>query len=424
MMPSGSRTDGSSPLDVVKNLSRIIEEHDYWYTRESICLNAAEAVVSPLAQKALSSYLINRAAAGSIGKRSHTGLEHIEQLDAVLVSVAKRLFGCDFVEYRALSAAVANGWALRLLTEVGDSVLALAIGHATYRGKGYAGMRGLKVHDLPVDEHFNVDVSVYEQLVKSIRPKAVLIGQSQFLFPYPLKEMAEIARNYGTRIMYDAAHVMGLIAGKQFQQPLQEGAYVVTSSTAKSLGASLGGLILYDDPELDRKNSEIWSGHVAGRNSGTLASLAIMLAEHLEFGEALYAQVVRNAQALGQALNDAGFDVFGKDLGYTRSHTILVDCAKLGDHRALAARMRQANIIFSPFSLPKYGAHGSSGFRLATVPCTAYGMREPQMQYIAECFRRVLLQSEDPSRVAREVRELRAQFSTRQYCFGAQALLG
>ena len=361
--------------------------------------------------------MVDRRAEGSIGKRSHTGLEHVDEMDTILITLARKLFNCKYVEYRALSCANANAWVIRLLTEVGDSVLTPDIGHETYRTVGYAGFRGLKVHEFQLNEDFNVDLDIYEKMMKQIRPKAILIGHSHFLFPYPLRAMAKIAREFGARIMYDAAHVMGLIAGKQFQQPLQEGADVVTASTGKTMSAPLGGLFLHNDSELDKRSDAICDGIVSGSNSGRLASLAIVLAEHLEFGEMFYSQVVRNAQALARGLHEAGFTVLGKNRGFTQSHMLLVECSELGDQRELAAKMRQANIVFTPFSLPQYGPEGMSGFRLATMPCTAYGMKEREMQIIADFFKRVLLDREDLSKVVRDVKELRGEFTERQFCF-------
>lgn len=402
-----------SPAAAVERLKELIRVHDEWYTRECICLNAADGAVSPLARQPLSSHLIDRAAAGFIGKRAHTGLEHVDEIDKILVTLARKLFNCNYVEYRPLSCVHANAWVLRLLTEIGDNVLAPDMGHPCYRVT-YAGYRGLKVHEFHFNEDFNVDLDIYEKMVKQVRPTAIFIGHSYFFFPYPLREMAKIAHEFGARIMYDAAHVLGLIAGKQFQQPLQEGADVMTSSTGKVFSASLGGLILHNDPEF-AKRSDALDCIVSGRNSGRLASLAMVLAEHLAFGEMFYSQVLRNAQALARGLHEAGFTVFGKNRGFTQTHMLLMECSDLGECREWAAKMRQVNIVFTPYSLPKYG--GMCGFRLGTNPCTAYGMKEEEMKIIADFFKRVLLDHEDPSKVARDVKELRGKFTERHFCF-------
>lgn len=409
-------TRAASAHALVTEIEELVDSHDTWYSRQAISLNAAEGALSPRAQRVLSSFLANRAVSGTVGRRSNRRLETLDAIETRLIDSAKQLFDCQFVEHRFLSCAMLNGYALHLLTEPGDRLLAIDIIDPTFKEVGFAGFRGLEVHYFPLNDVLNVDLDVFQAHVRRVRPKVIAVGQSWFLFPYPLKEMEQIASEVGARIIYDAAHVLGLAAGRQFQAPLAEGASVVTGSTSKTLSASLGGILIHNDPALAQRIDETWIGHLSGNNSARLAALAITLAEHLEYGSDFYAKVVENAQHLGRALADRGFRLYGDKLGFTRSHTILVDGRMLGDHEALATKMGQANIVFSPFTLAKYGHPEFRGFRIATTVPTAYGMGSAEMDRIADFFGRVVLDAEPPERVIPDVIELRQQFLTRQFC--------
>lgn len=405
------------PSITARKVLEAISEHDRWYSTECISLHGAEGAISPLARKALSSFLVSRVVYGSIGRRSNTGLEMVDEIDRILLELCKRLFGSEYIEYRFLSCAMANGYVLRLLTQPGDRLLTLETADPTFKEVGYAGFRNLNIFEVPVNDDLNVDLNAYEDFVKSIQPKVIVVGQSYFLFPYPLREMAAIAKRFGATIIYDGAHILGLITGGCFQHPLQEGADILIGSTSKTLCASLGGLILHNSKTLDEKIDATWFGHVSGNNTARLAALAIAMAEHVEFGHQFFPQVVRNAQALGRALKEAGFQLVGDEHGYTQTHMVLVDCSNLERHLEFIGRMRQANIAFSPFSVSRKIDRPIYGFRLGTTVCTAYGMREPQMTEIANFFKRVIFDSEDPARVGLEASLLRRNFTERQFCF-------
>jgi len=227
--------------------------------------------------------------------------------------------------------------------------------------------------------------------------------------------MREIADEVGAKIMYDGAHVLGLIAGGEFQDPLSEGAFVLTGSTTKTLSCSLGGLILYNDPSLDKRIHEIMdvSAYVAGYNAARVAHLAVALAEYVEFGREFYVQVVKNAQALGKALDEEGFNVVGKVKGYTKSHMVLVDVSRIGGGMPVSKTLDKINIISSPVTLYNTG----DGVRLGTAPVTRYGMRESEMTTIAKFIRRAVRDKEDPEMLIRDVADFRKPFSRVHYCF-------
>ena len=167
-------------------------------------------------------------------------------------------------------------------------------------------------------------VCVYNK-INPTNSSIVLFGGSLFLFPHPIKEAREAADEVGATIMYDGAHVLGLIAGGQFQQPLKEGADLMMGSTHKTFPGPQGGIILSHKENEKVIDEAVFPGVVSNHHLHHLLGLGIATAEMLEFGEAYAKQTIKNAQALGQAMYERGFDVLCEDLGFTQSHQIAVD---------------------------------------------------------------------------------------------------
>lgn len=257
--------DREKPEELLQTIEGIVAENDDWRTKKCVNLNAAESVLSPRAESLLHSDLERRNLIGEVGQRHHKGARYIDELDAIVTELAKKLFGSKFAEHRPLTGSVANAMVMRCLTEVGDTILALEAprGHPSWRTEGYAGFRGLRVIDIPFDyEEWNIDLNKLKDMVDKLesKPKLFVIGSSVFLFPHPLKQLSGIAAEIGAKVWYDGAHVLGLIAGRVFQDPLAEGAYVLTGTTSKTLSGPIGGLILHNDPAFDKHIRSLLSG--------------------------------------------------------------------------------------------------------------------------------------------------------------------
>jgi len=407
----------------------ILGRHQRWF-REVIPLVASENLTSPAVRRALQSDFQHRYAEGLPGERVYAGCRYIDEIEFLAIDLAKKLFGAPHVNVQPVSGVTANLAMYTALTQPGDTMMALSIpcgGHISMgRAKmgGTAGaVHGLNVEYWPFDEkRMNIQVEEAAKKLRELRPKLVLFGGSVFLFPHPVRELSQIAREVGARVAYDAAHVIGLIAGKQFQNPLAEGAEVVTCSTHKTLPGPQHGMILCTEelgPAIDRA---VFPGVVSNHHLHCVAALAVALAEMLEFGEAYAAQVVRNAQTLAKSLHDRGFRVLCPELGFTRSHQVLVDVTPFGDGGKVEVLLERANIILNRNLLPwdlREGRHyrNPGGIRMGTAEVTRLGMKEPEMERIAEFIGRVLVRGEEPERVAREVAEFRKDFQTLHYCF-------
>jgi glycine hydroxymethyltransferase len=410
----------------VARLRAVTRRHSARF-EHAIPLIASENLLSPYAKELLISDLHSRYAEGLPGERYYEGNEDVDEIERICLDLAKRLFRCSFADVRPTSGTVANLAVLKALTEVGDLVgtSRLADGaHISSAGFGAFGLRGVKPLYYPWDaERMTIDVARTREVLRAVRPKTCLFGLSLFLFPMPIEELRPTLEEIGARGWYDGAHVLGLIAGGQFQDPLHEGCTVLSASTHKTLPGPQHGILLgqTEDPELRKKlESGAFPGVTSNHHLHAMAALAVSLAEHLEFGREYARRTVQNAQALAQALHERGFDVLAPHLGFTKSHTIAVRVEKEGGGESVATRLAAASIISNKNLLPgdKSPKH-PGGVRLGTPEVTRVGMGPKEMVRIAELFDDLLHRGKDPVTVASAASELKSGFATLQYCFGA-----
>jgi glycine hydroxymethyltransferase len=411
---------------VVGRVRRAVRAHSTRF-EHAIPLIASENLLSPYAKELLISDFHSRYAEGLPGERYYEGNEQVDEVENLCLDLARRLFRCSFADVRPISGTVANLAVLKALAEPGDLVgtSRLADGaHISSAGFGAFGLRGVKpVYYAWDPERMTIDVPRTREILRAVRPKLCLFGLSLFLFPLPIDELKGTLEEIGARGWYDGAHVLGLIAGGEFQDPLREGCTVISASTHKTLPGPQHGILLGDgaDPEVvKRLQSGAFPGVTSNHHLNEMAALAVSLAEHLEFGHEYAHQVIANARALGQALHDKGFDVLAPDLGFTRSHTLAVRVEKEGGGEPVARRLAEAGIISNKNLLPgDRSPKHPGGVRLGTPEVTRVGMREAEMARIAELFDDLLHRGKAPAEVAAGAAELKAGFTTLRYCFGA-----
>jgi len=413
---------------------KLLQEHHKWF-QESIPLIASENVSSPAVREALASDFGHRYAEGWPGERVYAGCLYIDQVELLCIDLMKKLFRAEFVDVRPISGVVANLVVYTAFTEPGDVMMALSIpcgGHITTGKKrlgGTAGaVSGLDVQYLALDyKELNVDVDETKKRVQKLvdegkPPKLVMFGASVFPFPHPVKELAETFHNIGATVGYDAAHVAGLIAGGAFQDPLREGADVVSLSTHKTLFGPQHGGVLSWSKHAEAIKRATFPGMVSNHHLHALAGVTVACAEMLEFGEEYCRQVVKNAKALSQALYERGFKTLAEHKGFTESHVILIDITQHGDGGTIEETLENANIIINRNLLPwdiKEGRHfmHPGGIRLGTSEVTRLGMKESEMVEIAEFIKRVVIDKENVGKVKEDVAEFRKDFRKVHYCF-------
>jgi len=412
----------------------LLQQHHRWF-QESIPLIASENVPSPAVREALMTDFGNRYAEGWPGERVYAGCTYIDQVELVCIDLMKRLFKAEFVDVRPISGVVANLVLYTAFTEPGDVMMALSIpggGHITMGKKelgGTAGaVHGLVVEYLPLDyKEMNIDVDKAKERINKLAkegkpPKLVMFGGSVFPFPHPVKELEPTIHGIGASVGYDAAHVAGLIAGGVFQDPLREGIDVMSMSTHKTFFGPQHGGVLSWDKYADKIKRATFPGMVSNHHLHALAGVAIACAEMLEFGPEYVRQIVKNSKALGQALHERGFNVLAEHKGFTESHVIIVDITKHGDGGTLEGQLEKANVIINRNLLPwdiKEGRHfmHPGGIRLGTSEITRLGIKENQMQDIADFIKRVIIDKEDVDKVKKDVAAFRKQYQKVHYCF-------
>ncbi len=422
--------DAPGPGEMASVVARIratVRQHSARFER-SIPLIASENLLSPYAKELLISDLHSRYAEGLPGDRYYEGNEQVDEVENLCLGLARRLFRCSFADVRPISGTVANLAVLKALAEPGDVVgtSRLADGaHISSAAFGAFGLRGVRPAYYAWDPRtMTIDVPGTREILRATRPKTCLFGLSLFLFPLPIDELRATMEEIGARGWYDGAHVLGLIAGGEFQDPLREGCVVMSGSTHKTLPGPQHGILLGetdDDPELERKlQAGAFPGVTSNHHLHAMAALAVSLAEHLQFGREYARRTIANARALGQALHDRGFHVLGAELGFTRSHTVAVRVDSEGGGASVARRLAEAGIIANKNLLPgDKSPKQPGGVRLGTPEVTRLGMGEAEMVRIAELFDDLLHRQRSPAEVSDRAAELKRGFTTLRYCFAA-----
>ena len=395
--------------------------------RDGLGMIASENIVSPAVRDIVVSDLHGRYAEGLPGKRYYQGCEDFDTIEALGIELAREVFGASFANIQSISGTVSNIGALKALAKPGDNITAVSTadgGHISHARMGAVGLRDLTLTTYPWDEdRMEPDVDAACKTIREVEPKVALFGQSVFLFPTPMKEMAAAAKEVGASVMYDGAHVLGLIAGGQFQDPLREGADVMTGSSHKTFPGPQGGFLLSssEDSAFHRKlNNAMFPGVCSSYHLHHVAGKVMALAEFKEYGAAYAKDIVANAQAFAAALAGEGFDVLAESRGYTASHQVLTRHGELdsGAGAKAAQKLEQAGIITNMNMLPgDTKALAPSGLRLGVQELTRVGFTTDEMEDVAKFYARVLLHDEDPARVKTDVNQLKSEHQIIRYCF-------
>lgn len=399
------------------------------YFSNSIPLIASENVLSPLCKEMLITDFHGRYAEGTPGNRYYEGCKYFDKVELKAVNLAEKLFRCNYADVRPTAGTTANIAILKALIKPGETatVLDLSNGaHISFGRWGAAGIRDINLISYPFnDKEMNIDIDGAVKLIRKVKPKLALNGRSVFLFPSPIKEIAEAAHEVGAYLVYDAAHVLGLIAGKQFQDPLREGADVMSGSTHKTLPGPQGGIILSNhkgDTDMDKSflrklGFGVFPGVTSSYHLHHVTSKAIAFAEHLEFGEEYAIQTIKNAQALGQALYDKNFKVFGEKLGFTKSHQLLLEIGPRKGKKA-SEILEKSGIITNMNTIPgDLDPLNPSGIRLGTPEITRIGMKENEMYEIADFFERILIKKESSKKIKNDIQDFRKNYQEIHFCF-------
>lgn len=382
------------------------------HERDCINLNPATNMMNPKAEALLGSGIGSRPSLGYPGDKYEMGLEAIEKIEVMAAELACEVFGAKHAEIRVASGAMANLYVFMACAKPGDVIIAPPGdigGHVTHHADGCAGLYGLVTHAAAVNaKDYTVDVDALRADAHRLKPKLITIGGSLNLFPHPIADIRAIADEVGAIVMFDAAHMSGMIAGKAWQQPLSEGAHVMTMSTYKSLGGPPAGLILTNDAEIAQRLDAIaYPGMTANFDAAKSAALAMALLDWKEFGTAYGKAMAATARALAAELMARGIKIHAGERGGTTSHQFAIEVAG----QTSAKLLRQANILSCGIGLPMAAVQGDlNGLRMGTPEIVRWGMRESDMPQVAQFIADVLSGRRYPQSVAAEVAAFRSQF--------------
>ena len=425
----------------IAEIRGLLKEHHDWF-KNAIPLIASENITSPAVDEACNSDFSHRYAEGWSGQRVYAGCEKIDKVEDICMDLTKEYFNCIHADVRPISGVVANLVMYNAFTSGNNGKMCcMSIvrgGHISHGPRfaksgreifGTAGTtRGLNIEYLAFDnDEMNLDIDGSAKIIREYKPELVLFGGSVFLFPHPVKELSDVAKEVGAYVGYDGAHVAGLIGSGYFQDPLREGADAMTFSTHKTLpGPQHGALISNREDLIETLRSCAFPALLSNHHLHNVAGLAIALAEMLEFGKEYHKNVIENAQALGQALYERGFKVLMEHKGFTKSHQIVVDISEfektIGLGGDIERYLEKANIIINrnllPYDLTE-GRHyqNPGGLRIGTSEVTRLGMGKSEMVDIAEFVKSLLIEKKAPNVVKNEVAEFKKEFQEIKYCF-------
>ncbi|WP_299647873.1 beta-eliminating lyase-related protein [uncultured Jannaschia sp.] len=403
------------PDDPAARIEALAAETRAIHDARAFNLNPATNVMNPRAEALLASGIGSRPSLGHPGEKYETGLSAVEEIEVITARLAARVFDATHVELRVPSGAMANLMAFMALARPGDAIIAppAAIGgHVTHHAPGCAGLFALEVHEAPVDPAgYTVDPGALRDLARRVRPRLITLGQSLNLFPHPVAEVRAIADEVGAYLMFDAAHLCGMAAGKAWSNPLKDGAHLMTMSTYKSLGGPAGGLIVTDDAAVaERLDRVAFPGLTANFDVAKTAALGVTLADWVACGQDYARAMVALAQALAHAAVAEGLPIFLADRGATESHQFSIEAAPFGGGQTMARRLEAAGFLACGIGLPVAPvARDMNGLRLGTPELARRGVTPDDAPAIMALLARAL--REPPEQVAAETAALRARFT-------------
>lgn len=403
--------------DDERRLAALVRAHDRWRGREVFNLLPSENAVSPTARRYLSSDLAGRYTLpmksefeGELLDNSYAGTRYTDEVERLANAAAARVFRARCATTRPLSGHIAALSALVPLLPPKSRLLAISPSEGGY--DGYApgfipAVFGYSVRPLPATgPGFRVRAEEAVDTIRRERPSAVVLGQSFFLFPYPLRAIAEEAHAHDALVFYDASHVLGLIAGGGFQDPLREGADILYGSTHKSFFGPQGGLVVTDREDLFAQLDPALVWRIFDNaHWNRIAALGQTLLEFERVGAEYARTVVANSKALGRALSEREFPMVAEAEGFTESHQLLIDRTELRRRHAigpgaLARRLEKQRLLLDLVG------------RVGSAEVTRLGLVPEEMPRLAELLYRGGLRGE---RVGREVLEWRRTFRSLRF---------
>lgn len=411
-----TRTGSQSSAAIATQIEALAAQNREIHERECFNLNPATNVMNPRAEALLSSGIGSRPSLGYPGDKYEMGLEAIEEIEVIAAELVAEIFQAKFAEIRVPSGALANLYSFMVTCKPGDTIIAPPAtigGHVTHHADGCAGLFGLRTVPAPVNaDGYTIDLDALGEIAQKVKPKLITVGGSLNLFEHPVAEVREIADAVGAKVMFDAAHQCGIIAGRAWKNPLAEGAHLMTMSTYKSLGGPAGGVIVTNEADMaERLDTIAFPGMTANFDAAKSAALAVSMLDWREHGSAYARAMIDLSKALADALASLGLPVFRTPKGYTNSHQFAVEAAQFGGGQAASKTLRKAGFLACGIGLPIADVPGDmNGLRIGTPELVRWGVTAQDAPALAALIHEGL--TADPEAVAPRTQELRERFDS------------
>lgn len=396
-------------LDEVKAVDREVAvaiEAEMSRQNSHIELIASENWVSKAVMAAMGSPLTNKYAEGYPGKRYYGGCECVDEVERLAIERAKKLFGCEYVNVQPHSGAQANMAVQFAMLKPGDTIMGQNLAHGGHLTHGSpANFSGTYFHVVPygVNDDGVLDYDEILRIAKECRPKMIIAGASAYARTIDFKRFREIADEVGAYLMVDMAHIAGLVAAGVHPSPIPY-AHVTTTTTHKTLRGPRGGMIL-SDAETAKQfnfNKAVFPGIQGGPLMHVIAAKAVCFQEALQPEYKEYQQqIVKNAQALCKGLMDRGIKIVS---GGTDNHLMLLDLTPFDlTGKEVENLLDSANITANKNTIPNdpKSAFVTSGVRIGTPAVTARGLKEEDMETIAEAVALMIKEGESATEKAK-----------------------
>ncbi|MBO9399002.1 aminotransferase class I/II-fold pyridoxal phosphate-dependent enzyme [Shimia sp. R9_2] len=419
------QTTAATSDTLLARIEQLAEQNRQIHEQECFNLNPATNVMNPKAEALLSSGIGSRPSLGYPGDKYEMGLEAIEEIEVIAATLCAEVFDARFAEVRVASGAMANLYGFMAICQPGDTIIAPPAsigGHVTHHMAGCAGLFGLRIIEAPVNaDGYTVDLDGLRALALAERPRLITLGGSLNLFEHPVAEVRSIADEVGAKLLFDAAHQCGIIAGRAWSNPLKAGAHLMTMSTYKSLGGPAGGLIVSDDAEIAQRLDAIaFPGMTANFDAAKTAALAVTMLDWKDCGAAYAAEMIAMAQALADELAGLGLPVFSGPAAdgpakFTQSHQFAIEAAAFGGGQAASKQLRKAGFLACGIGLPIAEVAGDmNGLRIGTPELVRWGMTSADAPRLAS----LITQGLQGAPVAAEVADWRHSFDTVHFVTG------
>lgn len=389
---------------------------------KTLYLTANETVLSPAAQGVLSTPLYNRYLLEHLEMREdspsrlnnflYRGMNGVNAIEASATEVCRRLFGAEYAEFRCLSGIHAMQTTIVALSQPNETVMRISTkdgGH--FLSELICRSFGRRSCTYAYGDRSEIDLDRTREVFERERPALLFLDAMNYLFPLPVRELKEMCGS--VPLVYDASHVLGLIAGGQFQNPLDEGADILQANTHKTFFGPQKGIILgRSRGPMERISYTLSNGMVSSQHTASTLALFIALHEMFTYGREYASRVLESARYLAGAMQERGVPILEAHRGFTRNHMFFIDTRPLGAGPALLQRLLRANIAVNRLVAFEH----TDALRVGVQECVRRGFTNADLDQVADWFAAILLADAEPAAIRGAVEQLLQRRSELRFC--------